>query len=130
MIQSIHCVRRFAPALPLRGTSLRDGLRKATDAVLNHHNQPISVVWASIRNSPILHLNNHRDLSKVQGRLTMISIKFIEKTNISLTLRSLTHAQNYSFTQPNIIFAHRVLSATWARAKKSLITYYLFRLMT
>ena len=72
MIQSIHCVRRFAPALPLRGTSLReDGLREATDAVLTHHNQPISVVWASIRNSPILHLNNHRDLSKVQGRLTL-----------------------------------------------------------
>jgi|GEM_PF-2129619 len=72
MINFIHCVRRFAPALPLRGTSLReDGLREATDAVLTHYhrNQPISTVWASIRNSPRLHLNNRRDLSKVQGRL-------------------------------------------------------------
>ena len=72
MINFIHCVRRFAPALPLRGTSLReDGLREATDAVLTHyhHNQPISTVWASIRNSPRLHLNNRRDLSKVQGQL-------------------------------------------------------------
>ena len=34
MILFIHWVRRFAPALPLRGTSLReDGLREATDAV-------------------------------------------------------------------------------------------------
>ena len=34
MINFIHCVRRFAPALPLRGTSLReDGLHEATDAV-------------------------------------------------------------------------------------------------
>lgn len=34
MINFIHCVRRFAPALPLRGTSLReDGLREATDPV-------------------------------------------------------------------------------------------------
>ena len=71
MIDSIHCVRRFAPALPLRGTSLReDGLREATDAVLTHnHNQTISAVWTSIRNSPRLHLNNRRDLSKVQGQL-------------------------------------------------------------
>jgi hypothetical protein len=72
MILFIHWVRRFAPALPLRGTSLReDGLREATDAVLtHHHNQPISTVWASIRNSPRLHLNNRRDLSKVQGQLS------------------------------------------------------------
>jgi len=53
MIDYIHCVRRFAPALPLRGTSLReDGLREATDAVLTHNNQPLSAVWACIRNSP------------------------------------------------------------------------------
>jgi hypothetical protein len=71
MINFIDCVRRFAPALPLRGTSLReDGLHEATDAVLTqHHNQPISTVWASIRNSPGLHLNNRRNLSKVQGQL-------------------------------------------------------------
>jgi len=73
MIAFIHCVRRFAPALPLRGISLReDGLREATDAVLtHHHNQPISAVWASIWNSPRLHLNNRRDLSKVQGQLKL-----------------------------------------------------------
>ena len=71
MINFIQCVRRFAPALPLRGTSLReDGLHEATDAVLTHHNnQLISTVWASIRNSPRLHLKNRRDLSKVQGQL-------------------------------------------------------------
>ena len=82
MINFIHCVRRFAPALPLRGTSLReDGLREATDAVLthHHHNQPISTVWASIRNSPRLHLNNRRDLSKVQGQLIM-SVSSLGKT--------------------------------------------------
>ena len=69
MINFIDCVRRFAPALPLRGTSLReDGLHEATDAVLTqHHNQPISTVWASIRNSPGLHLNNRRNLSKFQA---------------------------------------------------------------
>ena len=71
MILFIHWVRRFAPALPLRGTSLReDGLREATDPVpTRHQKQPISTVWASIRNSPRLHLNNRRDLSKVQGQL-------------------------------------------------------------
>jgi len=71
MIYSIHCVRRFAPALPLRGTSLReDGLHEATDAVLtDHNNQPISTVWTSIRNPSRLYLNNHCDLSKVQGQL-------------------------------------------------------------
>jgi len=72
MISFIHCVRRFAPALPLRGTSLReDSLREATDVVLthNHHNQPIFAVRTSIRNLSRLHLNNRRDLSKVQGRL-------------------------------------------------------------
>ena len=71
MINFTHCVRRFAPALPLRGTSLReDGLREATDTILTHyHNQPIFAVWTSIRNSPRLHLNNRRDLSKVQGQL-------------------------------------------------------------
>jgi hypothetical protein len=43
MIASIHCVRRFAPALPLRGTSLReDGLHEATDAVL-----PITTIKTS-----------------------------------------------------------------------------------
>ena len=73
MINFIDCVRRFAPALPLRGTSLReDGLHETTDAVLTqHHNQPISTVWASIRNSPGLHLNNRRNLSKVQGQLNV-----------------------------------------------------------
>jgi len=73
MILFIHWVRRFAPALPLRGTSLReDGLREATDPVpTRHQKQPISTVWASIRNSPRLHLNNRRDLSKVQGQLTL-----------------------------------------------------------
>ena len=73
MISFIHCVRRFAPALPLRGTSLREyGLHEATDAVLTHHNnQLISTVWASIRNSPRLHLKNRRDLSKVQGQLSL-----------------------------------------------------------
>lgn len=73
MINSIHCVPRFAPALPLRGTSLReDGLREATDAVLtNNPNQPIHAVWPSVRNSPSLHLNNRRDLSKVQGQLKL-----------------------------------------------------------
>ena len=72
MINFIHWVRRFAPALPLRGTSLwEDGLREATDPVLTpDHNQPISTVWTSIRNSPRLRLNNRRDLSKVQGQLT------------------------------------------------------------
>ena len=72
MINFIDCVRRFAPALPLRGTSLwEDGLHEATDAVLTqHHNQPIFTVWASIRNSPGLHLKNRRNLSKVQGQLT------------------------------------------------------------
>jgi hypothetical protein len=53
MIDFIHCVRRFAP-----------------EPVLTHHNNPlISTVWTSIRNSPRLHLNNRRDLSKVQGQL-------------------------------------------------------------
>ena len=34
----IHCVRRFAPALPLRGTSLlEDGLHEATDTVFTHN---------------------------------------------------------------------------------------------
>ncbi len=37
---------------------------------LTQHNQPISAVWTSIRNSSRLHLNNRRDLSKVQGQLT------------------------------------------------------------
>ena len=47
-----------------------DDLSEATDPVLTHdHNQPISTVWTSIRNSPRLHLNNRRDLSKVQGQL-------------------------------------------------------------
>ena len=75
MILFIHWVRRFAPALPLRGTSLReDGLREATDPVpTRHQKQPISTVWASIRNSPRLHLNNRRDLSKVQGQLKVAS---------------------------------------------------------
>jgi len=39
----------------------------------HHHNQAISTVWASTRNSPILHLNNRRDLSKVQGQLITCS---------------------------------------------------------
>jgi len=89
MINFIHWVRRFAPALPLRGTSLReDGLREATDAVLTHyqHNQPISTVWASIRNSPRLHLNNRRDLSKVQGRLRIIDKTNAMKVNLSTRL--------------------------------------------
>ena len=76
MIHFMHCVRRFAPALPLRGTSLReDGLREATDAALltrqhDHPQQTISAVWTSIRKLPRLHLNNRRDLSKVQGQLS------------------------------------------------------------
>jgi hypothetical protein len=38
MIHFTHCVRRFAPALPLRGTSLReDGLHEATDTVFTHN---------------------------------------------------------------------------------------------
>jgi hypothetical protein len=38
MINFIHCVRRFAPALPLRGSSLReDGLHEATDTVPTHN---------------------------------------------------------------------------------------------
>ena len=75
MINFNHWVRRFAPALPLRGTSLREyGLHEATAPVLTHyHNQPISTVWTSIRNSPRLHLNNRRDLSKVQGQLSLMS---------------------------------------------------------
>ena len=77
MIHFMHCVRRFAPALPLRGTSLReDGLREATDAALltrqhDHPQQTISAVWTSIRKLPRLHLNNRRDLSKVQGQLIL-----------------------------------------------------------
>ena len=44
MINFTHWVRRFAPALPLRGTSLReDGLHEATDPVLSHHNNPQSL---------------------------------------------------------------------------------------
>ena len=95
MINFIHCVRRFAPALPLRGTSLReDGLREATDAVLTHyhHNQPISTVWASIRNSPRLHLNNRRDLSKVQGQLTlMLRCRATSNTNSAQRNKPLTN---------------------------------------
>ena len=38
MIHFIDCVRRFAPALPLCGTSLReDGLHEATDTVFTHN---------------------------------------------------------------------------------------------
>jgi hypothetical protein len=96
MINFIDCVRRFAPALPLRGTSLReDGLHETTDAVLTqHHNQPISTVWASIRNSPGLHLNTRRNLSKVQGQLIPIPA-FDELTFDSLDKKRL-HAKAWS----------------------------------
>ena len=87
-------VLRFAPALPLRGTSLQeDGLGEAKDCAHqtttprpnrqsrqhdldNNHSD-----WTCIIKSSELHLNNQSDLSKVRDHFTYEEIQQGESGN-------------------------------------------------